>query len=166
VSKTPVAYTDAIADHICEEIASGRSVASICAEEGMPTKRAVFKWLYRNPEFALKYSIAHRFRADALVEETFAISDDASLDYVERLDVNGKPYVAIDKDNIARSRLMVDTRKWAAARFNRSKYGDRITHEGDAEASPIRHAIEFVIVDPLDPEPEPAKIEHRGSEET
>jgi hypothetical protein len=161
VNKTPVAYTEAIADYICEEIASGRSVASICAEEGMPSSRAVFKWIYSHPEFAAKYGLAQKYRAESLVDEIFAISDDASRDHVERVDVKGRPYIALDQDNIARSRLMVDTRKWAASRFNRSRYGDRVTHEGDSEAPAIRHAIEFVIVDPI----EPVAITDRGSEE-
>src|SRR5258705_9329614 len=35
----------------------------------------------------------------------------------------------VDHENIQRSRLRVDARKWAAARLAPKKYGDHISHE-------------------------------------
>ena len=52
-------------------------------------------------------------------------ADDASRDYVATSD--GKRIV--DHENIQRSRLRVDARKWAAARLAPKKYGDRIEHD-------------------------------------
>jgi hypothetical protein len=40
---------------------------------------------------------------------------------------DGKPIV--DHENIQRSRLRVDARKWAAARLAPRKYGDHISHD-------------------------------------
>jgi hypothetical protein len=51
--------------------------------------------------------------------------DDASGDYVTTSD--GKTIV--DHENIQRSRLRVDARKWAAARLAPKKYGDRVEHD-------------------------------------
>ena len=52
-------------------------------------------------------------------------ADDASRDYVATSD--GKRIV--DHENIQRSRLRVDARKWAAARLAPRKYGDRVEHD-------------------------------------
>jgi hypothetical protein len=35
----------------------------------------------------------------------------------------------VDHENIQRSRLRVDARKWAAARLAPKKYGDRVEHD-------------------------------------
>jgi len=57
--------------------------------------------------------------------QPFIIADDASGDYVTTSD--GKRIV--DHENIQRSRLRVDARKWAAARLAPKKYGDRVEHD-------------------------------------
>ena len=36
-------------------------------------------------------------------------------------------------DMIERAKLQVDTRKWALARMSPKKYGESVTHKGDAE---------------------------------
>ena len=63
--------------------------------------------------------------ADKLFREIIEIADNASGDYVTTSD--GKRIV--DHENIQRSRLRVDARKWAAARLAPKKYGDRIEHD-------------------------------------
>src|SRR5260370_6125018 len=54
-----------------------------------------------------------------------ALADDKSGDCITTSD--GKPIV--DHENIQRSRLPVDARKWAAARLAPRKYSDRIEHD-------------------------------------
>jgi hypothetical protein len=66
-----------------------------------------------------------RGQADKLFREMIEIADDASGDYVTTSD--GKRIV--DHENINRSRLRVDARKWAAARLAPKKYGDHISHD-------------------------------------
>jgi hypothetical protein len=165
----PVAYSEEIADRICEEIAMGKALRQICRAEkghqggegleGMPSRWAVKNWLYKYPEFEVKYRNACRFRADSMMDEIMEIADDASLDVEKRVDKNGNEYDWVNFDNIARSRLMVDTRKWAMSKYHAARYGDKIAVGGDPNAPAIRHAIEFVIVDPADPAPD------SGSEE-
>jgi hypothetical protein len=68
----------------------------------------------------------HRRRhQNKLFGEIIEIADDASGDYVTTSD--GKRIV--DHENIQRSRLRVDARKWAAARLAPRKYGDRVEHD-------------------------------------
>jgi hypothetical protein len=41
----------------------------------------------------------------------------------------GSPQAIVDQENIQRSRLRVDARKWAAARLAPRKYRDRVEHD-------------------------------------
>lgn len=41
----PSAFTQAVADLICERIADGESLRLICADGGMSNKATVFRWL-------------------------------------------------------------------------------------------------------------------------
>jgi terminase small subunit-like protein len=62
--------------------------------------------------FRDQYARAREEQADKFFKEIIEIADDASGDYVTTSD--GKRIV--DHENIQRSRLRVDARKWAAAR--------------------------------------------------
>ena len=81
-----------------------------------------------------QYARAREEQADKLFREIIEIADDASGDYVTTSD--GKRIV--DHENIQRSRLRVDARKWAAARLAPKKYGDRVEHDvrGDINFQP------------------------------
>ena len=72
----------------------------------------------------LRYTRAREAQADKLFRQIIEIADSASGDYVTTGD--GKRIV--DHENIQRSRLRVDARKWAAARLAPKKYGDRVEH--------------------------------------
>jgi hypothetical protein len=64
-------------------------------------------------DFLERYTRAREAQADKLFREIIEIADDASGDYVTTSD--GKRIV--HHENIQRSRLRVDARKWAAARL-------------------------------------------------
>ena len=76
-------------------------------------------------DFRDQYARAREEQADKIFREIIEIADDASGDYVTTSD--GKRIV--DHENIQRSRLRVDARKWAAARLAPRKYGDRVEHD-------------------------------------
>jgi len=109
----PSDYLPEVADDICALLASGESLLKVCKRPGMPDKSTVFRWMAEHEEFRDKYAKATDARADAIFEELFEISDEA----VE------------DAAAIAKARLRVDTRKWALARMNPRKYGDKVTTE-------------------------------------
>lgn len=130
----PSLYTPELANDICERIASGQSVVDICANDGMPDKSTVYDWLASKPEFADLYARAREQQADRYFAETIAIADDGRND--TQLDEEGN--VRVDHDHINRSRLRVDTRKWAAARLSPKKYGDKIQTEHSGSIG-VRH---------------------------
>jgi len=80
-------------------------------------------------------------QADKLFREIIEIADDASGDYVTTSD--GKRIV--DHENIQRSRLRVDARKWAAARLAPKKYGDHISHDVKGPGPNFQPAILITV---------------------
>ena len=121
----PTTYTEETAARICEEIAAGRSVASICKDEDMPAASTVFLWLAKNPEFSERYTRAREAQADALFDEALNIADTPA----DGVKIKVLPSGSVEKtygDMIEHRRLQVDTRKWAAARLAPKKYGDRL----------------------------------------
>jgi hypothetical protein len=93
----------------------------------MPCRTAVYNWLDKSKEFADKYARAVEDRAESLAEEILTIADDDSGDYgfkKVRNEEGESAEVFIDKDNIQRAKLRVDSRKWIASKLFPKKYGD------------------------------------------
>lgn len=109
----PSDYMPEVANDICALLASGESLVKVCKRPGMPDKSTVFRWIAEQEGFRDKYAKATEARADAIFEEMFDIADDVIPDSAE----------------VAKARLRVDTRKWALARMNPRKYGDKVTNE-------------------------------------
>lgn len=121
----PTTYTNAIACEICAELASGRSLRSVCSSERMPDARTVFRWLAEKDDFRQQYTRAKEESADALVEDMLSIADDGLNDTYTDEDGNER----VMQDVIQRSRLRVDTRKWIASKLKPKKYGDKVQQE-------------------------------------
>jgi hypothetical protein len=117
----PSDFSEKLADLICERIADGASLRSICAADGMPNKATVFRWLAAHKGFADQYGRAREEQAETLADEIVQIADDGSNDTY--LDRTGKERV--NTDVISRSKLRVDARKWVASKLKPKKYGDR-----------------------------------------
>ena len=119
----PTDYNTDRAATICSRIACGESLRKVCMEDEMPSATSVFLWLTKYPDFADNYANAQRERSEALYEEMFEIGDDVKADPAE----------------VSKAKLRVDTRKWALARMNPKKYGDKIAHVGGGpDDSPIK----------------------------
>ena len=115
----------------------------------MPGKTTIMKWLESNLEFRGQYVRARELQAEHWAEEIIEIADDSQNDFIEKEGRDGSTYEAVNFENINRSRLRVDTRKWLMARLAPKKYGDKITNElvGDAE-NPLhsKHLVEIHFV--------------------
>lgn len=126
-------YTPELADAICDRIAtSSDGLRKICNEtEEFPDFATVFRWLAK-PEykdFRDKYARARETQADLLADEIIEIADDSKND--TQTDHDGVPIV--NHDNINRSRLRVDARKWKASKLAPKKYGERLEVENSGE---------------------------------
>ena len=98
-----------MAENICEQIANGKSLRSICTEDGMPSATTVFKWLNENQDFSEQYARARDRQADHYFEEIVEIADS----------------VEADSAAVAKARLQVDARKWTLSKLAPKKYGEK-----------------------------------------
>lgn len=142
----PSDYSAETATAICVRLGLGESLREICADDTMPGKSTVMRWLAAHAEFRDQYASAREAQADYYAEEIIEISDDSSRDTY--MDDNGN--TRTDQEVIGRSRLRVDTRKWLMARMVPKKYGDRVVQEHTGPGGgPVQvQRIERVIVDP------------------
>lgn len=100
---------------ICEQIAIGRSLVSICKDDGMPAYSLVMAWCQDDDDFRERYARARELQADYIADEIIDIADGA-------------------KDaNIAR--LQIDARKWKAGKLRPKVYGDRLNLDADVNLS-------------------------------
>lgn len=123
----PSSYTQEVADYLCEQIALGRSLRSICLnDDGMPHMSTVFKWLGDVPAFSENYVRAREAQADALVDDMVDIADDKSLDPQDR-------------------RVRIDTRKWLAGKMRPKKYSDKTLIGSDPDNPLPEHTVKIDV---------------------
>lgn len=135
----PTDYTQELADTICERIADGESLRTICSEDGMPNKSTVFRWLAAHQDFATKYAHARDVQADLLVDEMTDIADDGSNDWMERKDDEGENIGWRENgEALRRSALRISTRQWIAEKLKPKKYGTKVAVGGDKDMDPIQ----------------------------
>jgi hypothetical protein len=148
LAKLPMKYTNAIAEAICERIADGESLRTICSDDKMPSKTSVFRWLIDNEIFRDQYARARETQADAIFDDILSIADDGRNDWMERNFGEETRWVE-NGEALRRSALRIDARKWMAGKLRPKKYGEKIDIEHSGEMTINR--IERVIVDPANP---------------
>jgi hypothetical protein len=133
----PSSYSEEIANFIIERLVHGESLVAICKDEEMPNVSTIFRWLDKHKEFCDNYARARLVQAEVMASETIDIADNSTNDYIAR---NGKA-PAFNKENVERSKLRVDARKWYASKLAPKKYGDRTILQGDKDADPVQAEI-------------------------
>lgn len=125
----PSIFDQDVATVICDRLAGGESLRSVCRDEEMPAESTVRRWAMDDVcGFHAQYVRARELQAHALVEDTLDISDDGSNDWMKRNDPENPGFTA-NGEHMQRSRLRVDTRKWIAARILPKVYGDKVIQE-------------------------------------
>lgn len=110
----PTIYTHAIAERVCAQIATGRTLRDVCRDEGMPHEATVRSWVIDDREgFCTQYARARVMQHDVWAEEIMTISDDGHKDAAVPQAVN-------------RDRLRADSRKWLLSKLRPEQYGDRL----------------------------------------
>lgn len=90
----------------------------------MPSKSAMLRWLAKYEDFRDHYARASAVRSGVFMEETIDITDNASNDWMEINDGENRGWRA-NGENIQRSKLRVETRKWMAIKLLPKMYGDK-----------------------------------------
>lgn len=101
------------------------SVAEITRKEGMPNKSTIYYWILKHPEFKELYQEAKSNMADTLADEMLDIADNAENDWMKRNKPDEQGWQA-NRDNINRSRLRIETRKWIASKLKPKKYSETL----------------------------------------
>lgn len=126
----PTDYTSELANAICESIADGQSLRSICQADDMPNKSTVFRWLAERQDFRDQYARAREAQADAIVEEILEIADNAGLS---------------EAFEVQQARLRVDARKWLASKLKPRVYGDKLEVGGDPDRPLVTKIVREVV---------------------
>ena len=137
----PTLFTHELATEICRRIAQGDSLRYICSDDKMPNKGTVLRWVIdgEHKEFSDQYAKAREVQAEILADEIFDIADDGSNDYYEKKNTDGSSFVALDAENIGRSRLRVDSRKWYLSKVLPKKFGEKVvTEHSGPDGGPIQ----------------------------
>ena len=116
-------FTQEVADAICERLADGESLRSICAGSEMPAKVTVFKWLKNNEDFANQYARAREAQGDSLFDDVLTIAD--------------------TEEDAQKARVRIDARKWMAGKLRPKVYGDKVMNEHSGpDGAAIPHKVE------------------------
>ena len=124
----PTKYSTEITAEILTRLTEGESLRSIVKDAHMPPQATVYEWLAAKPDFAERYAYARDQQAETLADEIIALADEKPKEVTD-----DKGHGRIDNGWVTWQKNRVDARKWVAAKLKPKKYGDRVTHAGDAE---------------------------------
>ncbi len=126
-------FTQGLAAEICERLAKGETLRSICRSDGMPDERTVRQWDEENRDgFSPHYARARVTGYHAIAEECLEIADDGSNDWIDRHKPDGEVERVLDHEHVTRSKLRLEQRRWHLSKMLPKIYGDRteIEHTG------------------------------------
>lgn len=125
----PTMYTDEIGREICEMLAEGKTLSSVCAaNEHFPCAKTIRRWAL-DPEhrFSPMYTRARELGYQAMGDDILDAADDGRNDWMETFDKDGESTGwKINGEVVQRSRLRVDTRKWVLSKMLPKIYGDKV----------------------------------------
>lgn len=122
----PTDFSAEVASAICSELAKGRSLRDVCADEAMPAESTVRAWALEDRDgFSAQYARAREIGYHSMADELMEIADDARNDWMERRGEDDAGWQA-NGEHIQRSRLRVDTRKWMLSKALPKLYGDKV----------------------------------------
>ena len=134
-------------DLMCAAIStSNRGLARLAEafkkeDERFPAHTTILLWMAQSKDYTERYARARETQADYLADEIIEISDNDTLD----LAFNDEGKAFVDHENIQRSRLRVDARKWVAAKLKPQRYGDKVDHTvANPDGTPLDLVINFV----------------------
>lgn len=128
----PSDYTPETAAKICERLATGESLRSICRDEAMPSRPTIVRWLFDQAEFRSQYAQAKATGIDEIAEQAIEIADTPRTGVIETDKQNrlGEDVTEVQRrDMTEHRRLQVDTRKWYVGKVAPKIYGERVAHE-------------------------------------
>jgi len=104
------------AEPIIAWLAAGKTLRSYCCQDGTPSFVAVYDWMEKDEDFALRIARARDSGSDSIADQCVELADIEPIDQVQA----------------TWRRLQVDTRLKLLAKWSPKKYGDRtaVEHQG------------------------------------
>ena len=124
----PSKFTLKLADLICERLSDGESLRTICEDDDMPNRSAVFRWLAAHEGFRSQYAHARESQADTLADEILDLADRLRLGIKTTTKPNGDTET-VEGDMVERAKLQIEARKWLAGKLRPKVYGDKVHQE-------------------------------------
>jgi len=122
----PSEYSPEVVDAICDRMVNGQGLLKICADDEMPARVTVYRWLASNPEFRKRFAEAREALMDFYAEQILNIAFDESGDVILDQGKDGKTSAVANHAKVQRDRLKVDSLKWTASRLFPKRYGDKM----------------------------------------
>lgn len=138
----PSMYTQELAKSICDRLANGESLRTICKSEGMPTRETVRVWRNDNPDFSGQYARAREDQADFYADECIEIADDKSQDILD-IKEGGDTRMITNSAAVQRAKLQCEMRKWKASQLAPKRWGQQNATVTGADGGAI--AIKLTI---------------------
>lgn len=113
--------TPAIEDTIIDGISRGITLRELCRDQKIRFS-TVYRWM-EDDAFAARMARARALGFDALVDEMIEIADDSRNDWLERKDAKADAPPQRNPENVARSRLRIETRMRILARWYPLRFG-------------------------------------------
>lgn len=96
------------ADAICDRMINGESLRAICAEDDMPDRSTVLRWMAENGDFATKCARARELQADLM--------DDLIIETAN----------ACTSETAPADRVKIAAYQWRAAKLAPKRYGEKL----------------------------------------
>ena len=115
---------------ICEALADGHSLLSICQAMGIPYRTAM-NWEEDIPEHGANAARARELGCRHMAEEMLEIANTPQLGEVRTIKPDGTVEVR-EEDMTQHRRLQIETRKWLLSKWATKVYGDKqqVEHSG------------------------------------
>lgn len=105
-------YYERVWTDILQEVAAGHTIQNICKDDpAMPSHTQVMSWIMKDDKRKEQYYRAKEIGCQKIEDEILDIADGMC-------DPNGIP------EDVQRSKLRVDARKWLLGVWDRRRYGD------------------------------------------
>lgn len=114
-----------------------KSLESICKDvESAPHARTFWKWMENDPELGQRYARAKESQLEVLADQLVDLADTDRVCEKVTIKADGSREVVI-LDQVERTKVQIDTRKWLLAKLNPKKYGDKQLHTGADGEGPV-----------------------------
>ena len=113
-----IRYTPEIAKEICERIANGETMRSICRDRHMPSWSGVYTWQRTKPDFAADLLQARDTGFDAIAEDILTLADEPVADDGEKVK---------HSDILFQRKIQIDAHFKLLSKWSPNRYGDQVS---------------------------------------